>query len=97
MRFPLPNASTAAPTAADDTGDGSATESGSAGGPASSHATSAGTINVAIWPGAERAARTARAPSAATEPALVDEWTQPDTGRAKPTMSEASGASYWAW
>ena len=50
-------------------------------------------------PGAspDDAAATARAPSAATVWALGEECTQPETGRAKPAMSEARGASYWRW
>jgi len=67
-----------------------------AGRSASSHAVSAGRINVAICPGYYSAACTARAPSAATVRALADEYTQPETGRAKPGTSDASGASYCA-
>ena len=58
------------------------------------HAVSAGRISVAIPPGAARAAWTARAASPATALALFDSWIQEDTGRAKPTMSEVSSASY---
>ena len=63
-------------------------------GPAASfQAVSAGRISVAIWPGGSRAACTARAASAPTVAAPVEVRTQPDTGRAKPSMSEVSGAS----
>ena len=48
-------------------------------------------------PGAARAACTARAASAATDRELLDSQIQDDTGRAKPTMSEVSGASYCRW
>jgi hypothetical protein len=89
----LRSAATVASIALDDTGAGADTGSGSAAASAGSHATSAGTTSVAICPGAWRAACTARAPSAATEAALVDSCSQADTGRAKPAMSEASGAS----
>ena len=48
-------------------------------------------------PGAARAACTARAVSAATVRALFDSQIHDDTGRAKPMMSEVSGASYCRW
>jgi hypothetical protein len=67
-----------------------------AGRSASSHAVSAGRIKVAICPGYWSAACTARAASEATVRALADECTQPETVRANPGTSEASGASYCA-
>ncbi len=60
---------------------------------ASPHAVSAGRIRVATWPGAVRAATMAAAPSAATARELGEVRTQPETGRAMPSMSEVSGAS----
>jgi hypothetical protein len=60
-------------------------------------AVSAGRISVAMPPGAARAACTARAASPATVVALFDSQIHAETGRAKPTMSEARGASYCAW
>ena len=84
-------ASSMAPSATDA---GSISGSGGAARSASSQAVSAGRMRVAIWPGAVRAACTARAPSAAIVLALMLVCTQAETGRAKPVMSEASGASY---
>jgi hypothetical protein len=64
---------------------------------ASFQAVSAGRIRVDTPPGAERAACTARAVSAAMLRALFDSQIQFDTGRAKPAMSDVSGASYCRW
>ena len=90
-------AATVAATASLDTSAGPTNVRAGAGEPPSFHATSAGRINVAIWPGCCRAACTARAASAPTVRALTAECTQPETGRANPTTSDASGASYCAW
>ena len=62
---------------------------------AAPQAVSAGRIKVAICPGVCRAASIAKAPSAATVPALGEVLTQCDMGAATPSMSEVSGAS-WA-
>ncbi len=56
-------------------------------------AVSAGRISVAIRPGAVRAAAIASAPSAAMASAVVPMRSHAETGRAKPSMSEVSGAS----
>ena len=48
-------------------------------------------------PGAARAAWTARAASPATVVALFDSQIHDETGRAKPTMSDVSSASYCRW
>lgn len=93
VRRPLVSAVATAAIVSSVTGVGSATGNGGAGRSASPHATSAGRISVATWWGACIAACTARAASAATERALVAVCTQPDTLRATPAMSLASGAS----
>ena len=84
-------------TAAPETRAGVGLSRGGADPSAAFQAVSAGRIRVAIWPGGDSDAATALAPSAATVSALVELCTQPDTGRAKPAMSLASGASYCAW
>ena len=53
-----------------------------------------GQDQVAMPPGAARAACTALAASPAASLALLVSWIQPDTGRAKPAMSDVSNASY---
>jgi hypothetical protein len=57
-------------------------------------AVSAGRISVAICPGGMLAAAIAAAPSAAMPCASGEVLTQCDDGRANPSMSEVSGASY---
>ncbi|MNG02975.1 hypothetical protein D3C76_1465600 [compost metagenome] len=54
-------------------------------------------MSVATSPGDSSEARTALAASSPTDIALGEECTQPETGRAKPLMSEVSGASYAMW
>ena len=72
-----------------------ASTGGSGAGPsASSQAASAGRISVAIWPGGAIAAATAAAPSRRDRAAVGEVRTQSDNGRATPSMSEVSGASY---
>ena len=59
---------------------------------ASFQAVSAGRIRVAICGGALLAAAIAAAPSAATDLESGEVRTQDDIGRARPSMSEVSGA-----
>jgi hypothetical protein len=54
-------------------------------------------MSFAILPGVARATPIASAASAATVPPLRAVRTQWETGRAIPSMSEVSGASYWMW
>jgi hypothetical protein len=61
--------------------------------PPSLQATSAGTINVAIWPGAVRAAVIASTASLPASMTLVDVRTHLENGFAIASMSEVSGAS----
>ena len=58
------------------------------------HAVSAGRISVAIFPGVSRATLIAAAASADTDMDVRALRTQCDMGRATPSMSEVSGASY---
>ncbi len=95
--LPEARASAARATASGRGGAGSAVAIGSAGPSASLQAVSAGRISVAIPPGGLRAAATARAASCATFPASVEACTQLENGAATAAMSEASGASCWAW
>ena len=60
-------------------------------------AVSAGSINVATWPGGLSAASTASAPSAATSSADWETLTHQDTGLATPSTSDVKGASYFRW
>jgi hypothetical protein len=59
---------------------------------ASFHAVSAGRIRVAICGGELLAAAMAAAPSAATDLAFGEVRTHSDIGRARPSISEVSGA-----
>ncbi len=54
-------------------------------------------MRVAMPPGAAVAACTALAASAATVRELFDSQSHDETGRANPTRSEVSGASYCRW
>jgi hypothetical protein len=58
---------------------------------------SEGRIIVAICPGEERAACTATAASRPTSVARWEVRTQPDTPRAKPSVSAVKGASWGRW
>ncbi|KAG0757775.1 hypothetical protein G6F22_019851 [Rhizopus arrhizus] len=58
-------------------------------------AASAGRIRVAILPGARRATAMASAASEDTAAAVIVRLTQCDIGRATPSTSLVSGASYW--
>src|SRR5262249_5845456 len=59
--------------------------------------TSAGRMSVATWPGGATAAATASAASWATADGSVLVRIQVETLRATLSMSDWSGASYWAW
>lgn len=65
--------------------------------PASLHATSAGTIRVAIWPGAVRAVATAWAASWPTSADDRDVRSHLEYGCAIASMSEVSGVSSGRW
>jgi len=58
-------------------------------------AVSAGRIRVAMLPGERRATATASAASADRAEAVIVRLTQCDIGRATPSTSLVSGASYW--
>ena len=93
---PLPRKASAAALTASGATSGRARGARAIAGPSAAfQAVSAGRISVAICPGAVHAASTASAPSAATVRDEVDVFTQSDIGRATPSMSEVSGAS-WA-
>src|SRR5262245_15952679 len=70
---------------------------GAAGTPPSSHETSAGSTSDATRPGGDRAADTASAASRGSEAVEADDRNQAETLRARDSMSDVSGASYWRW
>ena len=92
MRSPLLSILAAAVTASCDTGTGRVAAGVSATVAAGPHAVSAGRMSVAICPGTALAAAIAAAPSAATFCEFAEVRTQCDMGRARPSISDVSGA-----